>query len=107
MTNGRTFPLRVINYYNKTVSYTHTHTHKHTHTHTHTHTHKCVTNEESLNALKVQLALQTLPNEKVTIRQLSRSELFSCQNCHLYDQPARPEMRPIKMFLNISSLTLN
>jgi len=27
-----------------------------------------VTNEESLNALKVQLALQTLPNEKVTIR---------------------------------------
>jgi len=31
-----------------------------------------VTNEESLNALKVQLAVQIFPNEKVTIRPTER-----------------------------------
>jgi len=80
-----------------------------------------VTNEESLNALKVQLAVQIFPNEKVTIRPtehtdrpLSRTELFSCQKenkiaryCHLYDKPARPEMRPIKTFLNMTFSKLN
>ena len=73
-----------------------------------------MTNEGRLNALKVRLTLQILPNEKVTKRLLSCTELFSCQkenklarNRHLYDQLARPEMRPIKIFLNISSLTLN
>jgi hypothetical protein len=73
-----------------------------------------VTNEERLNALKVRLTLQILPNEKVTIQLVSCTELFGCQkenkfarNRHLYDQLARPQMRPIKIFLNISSVTLN